>query len=238
VHIKCISICSTYEKPSKNKALVNSKIQFLIQKFFFLISAQPTLRPTWPLSLASPLAAPPPQAETIPAGPSNPRVGRVFAGNTSSLLDRAFRAGSLSLVSLTTGPRLSAPSPTSSRTSLPAPPPIPGHRAPPSSVPRVLPSRYHLAFISPPLISLLNLSSSRPSSMVLKPLTPALTAPATPPRRSTDPYKRRAPPPELTAPLPASLHFSPHSSLPVIERHRLPLLHRRHPNSSAPPVLR
>jgi hypothetical protein len=33
-----------------SKALVNSKIQFLIQKFFFLISAQPTLRPTRPLA--------------------------------------------------------------------------------------------------------------------------------------------------------------------------------------------
>jgi hypothetical protein len=33
-----------------SKAWVNSKIQFLIQKFFFLISARPTLRPTWPLA--------------------------------------------------------------------------------------------------------------------------------------------------------------------------------------------
>jgi hypothetical protein len=164
-----------------SKALVNSKIQCLIQKFFFLISARPTLRPTRPLSPASPLAAPPPQAETIPAGPSSPRVSRVFAGNTSSLLDCAFRAGRLSLISLITRPRLSAPSPTSSRPTSPALPLIPGHRAPPSSAPWVPSSRYHLAFISPPLISLLNLSSSRPFSMVLKPLTPALTAPATPP---------------------------------------------------------
>jgi hypothetical protein len=192
-----------------SKALVNSKIQFLIQKFFFLISAWPTMRTTRPLSPASPLAAPPPQAETVQAGPSSPRVGRVFAGNTSSLLDRAFRAGRLSLISLTTGPRLSAPSPTSSRPSSPAPPPILGHRAPPSSAPRVPPSCYHLAFISPPLISLLNLSSSRPSSMALKPLTLALTTPAAPPRRSPGPYKRRAPPqssPHLFQPLFASLH--------------------------------
>jgi hypothetical protein len=33
---------------------------------------------------ASPLAAPPPQAETVPAGPSSPRIGRIFTGNTSS----------------------------------------------------------------------------------------------------------------------------------------------------------
>jgi hypothetical protein len=57
---------------------------------------------------------------------------------------------------------MSVPSPTSSRPSSPAPPPIPGHRAPLSSAPRVPSSRYHLAFISPPLISLLNLSSSQP----------------------------------------------------------------------------
>jgi hypothetical protein len=136
------------------------KIKFLIQKFFFLISARPTLRPIRPLSPASPLAAPPPQAETVPTGPSSPRVGHVFTENTSSLLVRVFRAGRLSHVSLSTGPQMSVPSPTSNRPSSPALPPIPGHRAPLSSTPRVPSSRYHLAFISPPLISLLNLSSS------------------------------------------------------------------------------
>jgi hypothetical protein len=143
-----------------SKALVNSKIKILIQ-IFFLISARPTLRPIWPLSPASPLAAPPPQAKTVPAGPSSPRVGRVLAGNTSSLLVRVFRAGRLSHVSLSTGPQMSVPSPTSSRSSSPVLPPIPGHRAPLSSAPRVPSSRYHLAFISPPIIFLLNLSSSR-----------------------------------------------------------------------------
>jgi hypothetical protein len=51
-----------------SKVLVNSKIQFLIQKFLF-----PYFRPgrrCGPLSLwPSPLVAPPPQAETVPAGP-------------------------------------------------------------------------------------------------------------------------------------------------------------------------
>jgi hypothetical protein len=196
------------------------------------------MRPIRPLSPPSPLAAPPPQAEIVPAGPSSPRVGRVFAGNMSSLFVNAIRAGRLSHVSLSTGPQMSVPSPTSSHPSSPALPPIPGHRAPLSSAPRVPSSRYHLTFISPPLISLLNLSSSWPSSMALKPLMPALTFPATPPRRFPGPYKRRAPPPELTAPLPASLCFSPHSSLPLTERRRLPLLHRCHPASSAPPKLR
>jgi hypothetical protein len=39
---------------------------------------------------ASPPPAPSPQAEIVPAGPSNPCVGRVFAGNTFSLSDHAF----------------------------------------------------------------------------------------------------------------------------------------------------
>jgi hypothetical protein len=56
-----------------SKALINSKIQFLIRKLFSLLSARPT-----------------PQAETVPVGPSSPRVGRVFAGNTFSLSDHAF----------------------------------------------------------------------------------------------------------------------------------------------------
>jgi hypothetical protein len=163
-----------------SKALVNSKIQFLIQKFFFLISTRLTLRPIRPLSPASPLAAPHPQAETVPAGPSSPCVGRVFAENTSSLLVRAFRAGRLSHVSLSTGPQLSAPSPTSSRLSSPVPPPIPGHRALLSSAPRVPSSRYHLTFISPPLISLLNLVSSRPIFNGVKVINAGINRPSHP----------------------------------------------------------
>jgi hypothetical protein len=57
--------------------------------------------------------------------------------------------------------------------------------------------------------------------MALKQLTSALTPAATNPRRSPNPYKRRAPPSEFTAPLPASLRFSPRSSLPLNERRRL-----------------
>ena len=81
-----------------SKALVNSKIQFLIRKFFIRISgpadlaahtalAQPVPLAS-PLSWAefnlagpaSPLASLPPQAETAPAGPPCPHVGRVFTG--------------------------------------------------------------------------------------------------------------------------------------------------------------
>jgi hypothetical protein len=39
---------------------------------------------------ASPPAALSPQAKIVPAGPSSPRVGRVFAKNTFSLSDHAF----------------------------------------------------------------------------------------------------------------------------------------------------
>ncbi len=49
-----------------SKALVNSKIQFLIQKFFFLILARPTLRPTRPL-------AQPAHWPRRPAGRNRPR---------------------------------------------------------------------------------------------------------------------------------------------------------------------
>jgi hypothetical protein len=167
-----------------SKAFVNSKIQFLIQKFFFLILARSTLRPIRPLARPAHWPRRPRRPKPSLAGPSSPRVGHVFARNTSSLLIRAFRAGRLFLVSLTTGPQLSAPSPTSNRPSSPAPPPFPGHRASPSSRPRVPPDRYHLAFISTPLNPLLN---PPPSSMAFKPLTPALNSPATPPQRSPGP---------------------------------------------------
>jgi hypothetical protein len=79
-----------------SKALVNSKIQFLIQKFFFLISAWPTLRTTRPLGPAIPLAAPSPAGRKRPAGPSSPRVGRVFAESTFSFSDHAFPSWPLS----------------------------------------------------------------------------------------------------------------------------------------------
>jgi hypothetical protein len=73
-----------------SKALVNSKIQFLIQKFIF-----PDFRPgrsRGPLGLwpSQPLTAPLPVGRKRPAGPSSPRVGRVFTGNTFSFSDHAF----------------------------------------------------------------------------------------------------------------------------------------------------
>jgi hypothetical protein len=62
------------------KALVNSKIQFLIQKFIFLTFGPADLAAHLAFGPASPLASLPPQAETALAGPPSPRVGRVFTG--------------------------------------------------------------------------------------------------------------------------------------------------------------
>jgi hypothetical protein len=73
-----------------SKALVNSKIQFLIQKSFFLAFSPANLAARSASGPANPPAAPSPQAEIVPAGPSSLRVGRVFTGNTFSLSDHAF----------------------------------------------------------------------------------------------------------------------------------------------------
>jgi hypothetical protein len=67
-----------------NNPIYNSEV------LFFFISAWPTLRPTRPLSPASPLATPSPVGRKHLAGPSSPRVGRVLAGNTFSFSDHAF----------------------------------------------------------------------------------------------------------------------------------------------------
>jgi hypothetical protein len=63
-----------------SKALINSKIQFLVQKFFFLTFGPADLVAPSAFGLAGPLASLPPQAETALAGPPSLRVGRVFTG--------------------------------------------------------------------------------------------------------------------------------------------------------------
>jgi hypothetical protein len=73
-----------------SKALVNLKIQFLIRKFIFP-DFQPG-QPRGPLGLwpSQPTGRAVPAGQNHPAGPSSPRVGRVFAGNTFSSSVHAF----------------------------------------------------------------------------------------------------------------------------------------------------
>jgi hypothetical protein len=139
------------KSPSTNfQSLGKFKNPILIQKFFFLTFSPTDLAAHSAFGPASPLALLPPQAKTPPHRPIQPMRLWRLCGNTFSLLVRAFPACSLSLISLSSGPRLSAPSLTSGRPSSPAPPPLSNHPAPPSSVPQVPPSRYHPAFIFPP----------------------------------------------------------------------------------------
>jgi hypothetical protein len=148
-----------------SQALVNSKSNFYSKRILLPNSAHSA-------QLACPLPRPWPAGRPKPSNPPRPKppsplglsaaqpahASGVFYRRRFPLRFMPSRAGHLPLVSLTTGPRLLASSPTSSRLSLPAPPTIPGHRAPLRSATRVPSDHYHLAFISPPLIPLLNLS--------------------------------------------------------------------------------
>jgi hypothetical protein len=73
-----------------SKALVNSKIQFLIQKSFFLAFGPAHHAARSASGPASPPAALSPWAKIVPVSPSSPRVDRVFTENTFSLLVHAF----------------------------------------------------------------------------------------------------------------------------------------------------
>jgi hypothetical protein len=215
--------------------LVNSKSNFYSKRILppnSAHSAQPAcpLPQPWPAGRPNPPRPKPPSPLGLSAGQPAHAIS-VFYRRRFPLRFTPSRAGLLPLVSLTTGPRLSASSPTSSRLSSPTPPLILGHRAPLRSAPRVPLDHYHLVFISPPLIPLLNLTSSRTSSMSLKTLTLALTAPATSPRRSPDSYKGRAISPSFTAPLPTLISLSPSSSLSLTERRH----HHAFPAVARPP---
>ena len=189
-HVKIPPKSSSTNFPSLGKF----KIQFLFENIY-----SSDFSPLGSAGLPTPPALACRPAQTSPAQIASPRglsagpPARAFSVFCRSRFPLRFappRAGRLPRISLTRGPRMSDSSPTSGRPSSPAPPPNPGHRAPLRFAPRMLSNLYHLAFISPLLISLLNHSSSRPSSMSLRTLIPALTAPAISPRRSPGPYKR------------------------------------------------
>jgi hypothetical protein len=96
-----------------SKALVNSKIQFLIQKFFSSLSARPTLWPTRSLAQPAPLASllshrPKPTGRPKPL---SPRVPLAYSQKYSFSIDSRLLFSAPSLYPpLTHGPRVSVPS--------------------------------------------------------------------------------------------------------------------------------
>jgi hypothetical protein len=200
-----------------SKALVNSKIQFLIQKFFFLTFGPADLAAHSAFGPARLLTSLPPQAETAPAGPPSPHVGRVFTGIrfpfwfAPSELPPLPRLSVKRAPAVSSVPHLQPPEFTRAATAS-RPPSAAELRA--SGATEPLPPRLHFPSFNSPL---------KPSSVFngVKAINAGVNPLATPPRRSPDPDKRRAPPPEFTAPLPASLRFSPCLSLPLTERRRL-----------------
>jgi hypothetical protein len=170
-----------------SKALVNSKIQFLIQNFLFFAFG--------PADLAAHSAFGPAGSRwtRCPRRPKPPSSAHPARASVASLREYVFLFGSrlpswslLSRLSVKRAPAVS---------SIPhLRPPELGRAATASRPPRAaqlrasgavepLPPRHH----PPP-----------PSSMALKPLTPALT-PATPPRRSPSPIKNHPDDPRSTS---------------------------------------
>jgi hypothetical protein len=89
------------------KALVNLKIQFLIQKFFSLLSARPTPRPVRPLAQLAHRPLHPRRPKS--SRPAHPARALVASSQKVRFPFRIMpsRAGRLSDVSLSTGPHLS-----------------------------------------------------------------------------------------------------------------------------------
>jgi hypothetical protein len=117
-----------------SQALVNSKSDFYSKRILLMNSAH-SAQPAWPLPRPWPAGRPKPSNPPWPNPPSPLGLSAarpahafgVFYRRRFPLRFTPSRAGHLPPVSLTTGPRLSASSPTSSRPSSPAPSPIPGH---------------------------------------------------------------------------------------------------------------
>jgi hypothetical protein len=192
-----------------SKAMVNSKIQFLIQKFFF--------RPTRPWPSWPPLASLLPQAEAHrPTRSLSPRIDSVFAEVRFPFwfAPSVLAASSSSLCQAGPGYQLHPSSPAAhARPCHHRSPATPRRPAPCLGAAEPLPPRLHF----PPLIPLLNpqvFNGVKAINAGIKPRPPLPDAPPTP-------IKGRAPPPDFTAPLPSSICFSPRSSLACTERRRL-----------------
>jgi hypothetical protein len=140
-----------------SKALVNSKIQFLIRKFFSLLSARPTPRPIRPLAQPAHRSRHPRRLKSSrPAHPAHASVAssrkiRFPFRITPSQADR------LSLVSLSTGPHLSDSPPSPRR---PTPVGNPPRRRSPTPLPRALDAP---ELLQPSLITLPPLIPFKPS---------------------------------------------------------------------------
>jgi hypothetical protein len=118
------------------KALINLKVQFLIQKFFFFAFGPANLTAHSAFGAARPAGPSPLAGQSHPCRPIYPVHRWRLHGSMFSLFVCVFRASRFSLVSLSSGPGLSASS------SSPAGRPLPllliasGHPTPPGLQPR------------------------------------------------------------------------------------------------------
>jgi hypothetical protein len=117
------------KSPTNFQSLGKFKNPILIRKFFFLAFGPANLAARSASGLANPPAMPSPQAETVTAGPSSPRAGRVFAGNTLSFLVHTLPSRPpLPRLSIKWSPHVSCVFPTTSTNPgrfLPSPPATP-----------------------------------------------------------------------------------------------------------------
>jgi hypothetical protein len=156
-----------------SKTLVNSKIQFLIQKFFFLTFGPTDLAAHSAFGPASPLALLPLQAETAPAGPPSPHISRIFTGIRFPFwfAPSELAASPSSLCQV--GPSCQLRPPPQAARARPH-----RHRF---SATEPLPPRLHFPSLNSPL---------KPSPVFngIKAINAGVNSPATPPRCSPDPY--------------------------------------------------
>jgi hypothetical protein len=226
------------KSPSTNfQSLGKFKNQFLIRKFFSLLSARPTPRPVRPL--AQPAHRPRRPRRPKSSWPAHPARASVVSSRKICFPFQITpsRAGCLSLVALSTRPHLSD-SPPSPRRPTPVGNPRCRRSLAPLPAPRMPPSFYS----TPSSISPLHPLQTKPlraltPSMALKPLTPVINSRPPLPGAPPAPIKGQGPPPAITTPHLALNHSLPSPQLLLTERRRLPVLHHGRPASTAPPEL-